>query len=64
MLDNFDIATTKESVALIGGRCEVESSGVITEQTLISFVECGVDYISVGALTNHIKELDMSLKSH
>ena len=64
MLDNFDIATTKEAVALIGGRCEVESSGGITERTLISFAECGVDYISVGALTHHIKGLDMSLKAY
>tara|TARA_B100001113_G_C20603831_1_gene402998 strand:- start:66 stop:443 length:378 start_codon:yes stop_codon:yes gene_type:complete len=64
MLDNFDIATTKEAVALIGGHCEVESSGGITERTLISFAECGVDYISVGALTHHIKGLDMSLKAY
>ncbi len=63
MLDNFDIATTKEAVALIGGRCEVESSGGITEHTLVSFAECGVDYISVGALTHHIKGVDMSLKA-
>jgi nicotinate-nucleotide pyrophosphorylase (carboxylating) len=64
MLDNFDIATTKEAVALIGGRCEVESSGGITEHTLVPFAECGVDYISVGALTHHIKGVDMSLKAY
>ena len=64
MLDNFDIATTKEAVALIGGRCEVESSGGITEHTLVSFAECGVDYISVGSLTHHIKGVDMSLKAY
>ena len=64
MLDNFDIAATKEAIALIGGRCEVESSGGITEHTLVSFAECGVDYISVGALTHHIKALDMSLKAY
>lgn len=63
MLDNFDIATTKEAVAVIDGRCEVESSGGITEHTLVSFAECGVDYISVGALTHHIKGIDMSLKA-
>ena len=64
MLDNFDIATTKEAVALIGGRCEVESSGGITENTLVAFAECGVDFISVGALTHHIKGVDMSLKAY
>jgi nicotinate-nucleotide pyrophosphorylase (carboxylating) len=64
MLDNFDIATTKEAVALIGGRCEVESSGGITEHTLVPFAECGVDYISVGSLTHHIKGVDMSLKAY
>ncbi|HCP41014.1 MAG TPA: carboxylating nicotinate-nucleotide diphosphorylase [Cryomorphaceae bacterium] len=64
MLDNFDISATKEAIALIGGRCEVESSGGITEHTLVSFAECGVDYISVGALTHHIKALDMSLKAY
>ncbi len=64
MLDNFDIAATKEAIALIGGRCEVESSGGITEHTLVSYAECGVDYISVGALTHHIKALDMSLKAY
>ncbi len=64
MLDNFDIATTKEAVALIGGRCEVESSGGITENTLVACAECGVDFISVGALTHHIKGVDMSLKAY
>ena len=63
MLDNFDTATTKEAVAMINGRYETESSGGITLDTLRAYAECGVDYISVGALTHHIKSLDMSLKA-
>jgi len=64
MLDNFDIVTTKEAKALICGRCEVESSGRITEDTLTSFAECSADYTSVGALTHHMKGLDMSLNAY
>ena len=63
MLDNFSPALTKEAVALIGGRYEIESSGGITYANLREYAECGVDYISVGALTHHIKSLDMSLKA-
>ena len=63
MLDNFSISETKEAVALIAGRTEVESSGGITHNTLVPYAECGVDFISVGALTHHIKGLDMSLKA-
>lgn len=63
MLDNFDVATTREAVDLIGGRFETESSGGITMATLRDYAQCGVDYISVGALTHHIKSLDMSLKA-
>ncbi len=63
MLDNFDTATTKKAVAMINGRYETESSGGITLDTLRAYAECGVDYISVGALTHHIKSLDMSLKA-
>lgn len=64
MLDNFDIATTRKAVELIDGRYETESSGGITIDTLRDYAECGVDYISVGALTHHIKSLDMSLKAY
>ncbi len=64
MLDNFDIATTKKAVEYINGRFETESSGGITMDTLRDYAECGVDYISVGALTHHIKSLDMSLKAY
>jgi nicotinate-nucleotide pyrophosphorylase (carboxylating) len=63
MLDNFNPTTTREAVKLIDGRYETESSGGITKETLRDYAECGVDYISVGALTHHIKSLDMSLKA-
>jgi len=63
MLDNFTVDNTKLAVQLINGKFEIESSGGITLDTIRSFAECGVDYISVGALTHHIKSLDMSLKA-
>lgn len=63
MLDNFTTEDTKKAVEIIGGKYETESSGGITMETLRSYAECGVDYISVGALTHHIKSLDMSLKA-
>ncbi len=63
MLDNFDVAATREAVSLIDGRFETESSGGITLATVRSFAECGVDFISVGALTHHIRSIDMSLKA-
>jgi nicotinate-nucleotide pyrophosphorylase (carboxylating) len=63
MLDNFDIENTLSAVKLINGRYETESSGGITLETIRSYAECGVDFISVGALTHHIKSLDMSLKA-
>ncbi len=63
MLDNFTPERTREAVKLINGRCEVESSGGITLDTLREYGECGVDYISVGALTHSVKGLDMSFKA-
>lgn len=63
MLDNFTPAQTREAVKLIDGRCETESSGGITLDTLRQYGECGVDYISVGALTHSVKGLDMSFKA-
>ena len=63
MLDNFNLSDTREAVKLIGNRYETESSGGITLETIRSYAECGVDYISSGALTHHIKSLDMSLKA-
>lgn len=61
MLDNFDISTLREAVRRIDGRYETEASGGITDQTLRSYAETGVDFISVGVLTHHIKSLDLSL---
>jgi nicotinate-nucleotide pyrophosphorylase (carboxylating) len=63
MLDNFNINDTRTAVIEIAGRYETESSGGITLATIRSYAECGVDFISVGALTHHIKSLDMSLKA-
>lgn len=63
MLDNFSVELTREAVARIAGRCEIESSGGITLDTLREYAECGVDFVSVGALTHQIKSLDMSLKA-
>ncbi len=61
MLDNFDVPTLREAVRRIDGRYETEASGGITDATLRSYAETGVDFISVGALTHHIKSLDISL---
>lgn len=63
MLDNYSIADTKKAVALIGDKFETESSGGITEKTIASYAKCGVDFISVGALTHHVKSMDLSLKA-
>jgi nicotinate-nucleotide pyrophosphorylase (carboxylating) len=63
MLDNFSIADTRRAVDLIAGQYETESSGKITLENLREYAECGVDYISVGALTHQIKSLDLSLKA-
>lgn len=64
MLDNFNIPETREAVTLIAGKCETESSGGITLDNVRDYALCGVDYISIGALTHHIKSLDMSLKAY
>jgi len=61
MLDNFDTTTLREAVKRIDGQYETEASGGITEKTLREYAETGVDFISVGALTHHIKSLDLSL---
>jgi nicotinate-nucleotide pyrophosphorylase (carboxylating) len=63
MLDNFTPAETIEAVKIIDGRYETESSGGITLETLKDYAECGVDYISVGALTHSAGSLDISLKA-
>lgn len=63
MLDNFTPENTRKAVEIIGGRYETESSGGITFDTLRDYAECGVDFISVGALTHSVKGLDMSFKA-
>lgn len=63
MLDNFTVADTKKAVDIINHRFEVESSGGITFDTIRSYAEQGVDFISVGALTHSVKGLDMSFKA-
>ena len=63
MLDNFNIEATKEAVQLINGQFETESSGNITLDNIQEYAQTGVNFISVGALTHHIKSLDMSLKA-
>lgn len=63
MLDNFSPELTKQAVKLINGKFETESSGGITMETIREYAECGVDFISVGALTHQIKSLDLSLKA-
>ncbi len=64
MLDNMTPDTMKEAVTMIGGVCKTEASGGITEETIRSVAECGVDFISVGALTHSIQSLDLSLKAY
>jgi len=62
MLDNMKLDEMKAAVKLINGKVKTEASGGITEPTLRSVAECGVDYISMGALTHSAKSLDLSLK--
>lgn len=63
MLDNFSFDNLREAVKIIGGRYETEASGGINENTIRQYAECGVDFVSVGALTHHINSLDLSLKA-
>lgn len=63
MLDNFTVADTKKAVDMIAGKYETESSGGITFDTIRQYAECGVDFVSVGALTHFVKCLDMSFKA-
>ncbi len=63
MFDNFSVEDTKKAVEMIAGKYETESSGGITFDTIRSYAECGVDFISVGALTHSVKGLDMSFKA-
>jgi nicotinate-nucleotide pyrophosphorylase (carboxylating) len=63
LLDNFDYETTKKAVQMIGTQSLTESSGNINEKTIRNYAECGVDYISSGALTHSIYNMDLSLKA-
>ena len=62
-MDNFSVEDTEKAVQIINGRYETESSGGITYDTIRDYAECGVDFISVGALTHSVKGLDMSFKA-
>ena len=63
LIDNFDYGDTRKAVAMIGDRCLTESSGGINEKTIRKYAECGVDYISSGALTHSVYNMDLSLKA-
>jgi nicotinate-nucleotide pyrophosphorylase (carboxylating) len=63
LLDNFSFDDTRTAVALIGDRCLTESSGNINETTIRKYADCGVNYISSGALTHSVSNLDLSLKA-
>jgi len=63
LIDNFNYEDTRKAVELIGDKCQTESSGGINEETLRNYAECGVDYISSGALTHSVYNMDLSLKA-
>ena len=63
MLDNFSFEDMRTAIKLIDGKYETEASGGITHETLREYAECGVDFISVGALTHQINSIDLSLKA-
>ncbi|AOW10703.1 carboxylating nicotinate-nucleotide diphosphorylase [Flavobacterium gilvum] len=63
LIDNFNYEDTRTAVALIGDKCQTESSGNINENTMRNYAECGVDYISSGALTHSVYNMDLSLKA-
>jgi len=63
LIDNFDLVETRKAVQMIGSRCQTESSGGITLENIRKYAECGVDYISSGALTHSVSNMDLSLKA-
>jgi nicotinate-nucleotide pyrophosphorylase (carboxylating) len=63
LIDNFDYETTKKAVQLIGNQCQTESSGGINLETAKQYANCGVNYISSGALTHSVYNMDLSLKA-
>ena len=62
MLDNFILEALRDAVAYTAGRAELEASGNVTDETLVAIAETGVDFISIGALTKHVKALDLSMR--
>ena len=62
MLDNFTLAALRDAVSLTAGSAELEASGNVTDETLVAIAETGVDFISIGALTKHVKALDLSMR--
>ena len=62
MLDNFSLEQLREAVKKAHGRAELEASGNVTDETLVSIAETGVDLISIGALTKHVRALDLSMR--
>ena len=62
MLDNFTVAALRDAVAHTAGKAELEASGNVTDETLVAIAETGVDFISIGALTKHVKALDLSMR--
>ena len=62
MLDNFSLADLKAAVVHTNGRAQLEASGNVTDETLVSIAETGVDLISIGALTKHVTALDLSMR--
>ena len=62
MLDNFTLAALRDAVSLTAGRAELEASGNVTDETLVAIAETGVDFISIGALTKHVRALDLSMR--
>lgn len=63
LIDNFNFEDTNTAVALVGNKCQTESSGNINKKTIINYDECGVDYISSATLTHSVYKMDLSLKA-
>ena len=63
LIDNFNYEDTRKAVDMIGEKCQTESSGGINEETIRNYADCGVDYISSGALTHSVHNMDLSLKA-
>ena len=62
MLDNFTLEALRDAVSHTEGRAELEASGNVTDGTLVAIAETGVDFISIGALTKHVRALDLSMR--